>query len=196
MGDLTANTPKGALKVSTDATTASEQPVVHLQEGLPDGRKLVVAGRARGSQIEVTPSAFSVLHGVRSEAQFKAAKAAAGELTWSMIMGQASVDEQVEALRYLHDLGSGSGYVIDRGLVIPDWTSALPPDVRDKAPKGTSFVLDASPTTYASRRQRQSSPGSTTGILALPTASRTRLRPCRPEVPIMVSSPSTPGTCR
>jgi methylmalonyl-CoA mutase cobalamin-binding subunit len=120
----------------------SEQPVVELPDDLPDGRELVAKGRALGAQVAVTPSAFCELHGVRSEAQFKAARAAAGELTWSMIMGQASVDEQVEALRYLHELGTDAGYVIDRGLVIPDWISALPPDVRDRAPKGTSFVLD------------------------------------------------------
>jgi methylmalonyl-CoA mutase cobalamin-binding subunit len=130
------------LEVSTEATRITQSPVIKLPEDLPNGRELVAKGRATGDQVEVVPSAFCELHGVRSEAQFKAAKAAAGELTWSMIMGQASVDEQVEALKYLHELGSGSGYVIDRGLVIPDWTSALPPDVRDKAPKGTSFVLD------------------------------------------------------
>jgi len=120
---------------------AARSDVVELPDGLPRGTQLVAVGRERGARIEVTPSAFSVARGVRSEAQLKAERARAGELTWSMIMGRATVDEQIEALRYLHRRGSESGFVVDRGMVIPDWTSGLPPELRADAPKGTSFVL-------------------------------------------------------
>ncbi len=132
---------KGVQPVSSEASRAVRGDVVELPSGLPSGARLVTMGRERGERIEVTPSAFSVARGVRSEAQLKAKRAKAGELTWSMIMGRATVDEQVDDLRYLHKRGSESGFVIDRGMVIPDWTSGLPPELRADAPKGTSFLL-------------------------------------------------------
>ena len=109
---------------------------------LPKGRDLVAAGMARGRGIQVVPSAFSRHTGFRGEAQLKAARAAAGELAWSMILGQASLDAQVDGLRYLDELGRRTGHVIDRAMAIPDWSSGLPPHLRERAPKGTSFVLD------------------------------------------------------
>jgi hypothetical protein len=117
-------------------------PLVAMPAGLPDGRALAEEGRRLGAATTLGRTPFCELHGVRSEAQFKAAQAEAGELSWCMIMGLSSVDEQVAALRYLHELGQASGFVIHRGLIIPNWVSALPPRLREQAPKGTSFVLD------------------------------------------------------
>ncbi len=127
--------------MSTDTTRAPRGDVVELPIGLPSGSELVAVGRHRGERIEVTPSAFTAVRGVRSEAHLKAERARAGELTWSMIMGRATIDEQVDALRYLDARGAESGFVIDRGMVIPDWTSGLPPALRGDALKGTSFLL-------------------------------------------------------
>lgn len=115
---------------------------LNMPTGLPDGRGLVAEGRRIGEGIETGVSAFCRLHGVRSEAQLRATRAESGDLTWSMIMGLSSVEEQVRGLRYLHRLGRQTGMPIDRGLVIPNWVSGLPPHLRGDAPKGTSFVLD------------------------------------------------------
>lgn len=116
--------------------------MVELPDGLPRGAELVARGRGRGAGIDVTPSAFSEHYCVRSEAHLKAARAAAGELTWSTIAGRASVEEQVETIRYLHARARETGRAIERGMVIPDWTSGLPPELRRDAHKGTSFILD------------------------------------------------------
>jgi methylmalonyl-CoA mutase cobalamin-binding subunit len=113
-----------------------------LPSELPDGRALVTEGQRIGEGIETGTSAYCARYGVRSEALLRAERAEAGELTWSMIMGLSTMEEQVRGLRYLDRLGRRSGMAIDRGLVIPNWLSGLPPELRTAVPKGTSFVLD------------------------------------------------------
>jgi hypothetical protein len=66
---------------------------------------------------------------------------AAGQIEWSMIMGLASLEEQIEGLRFLAGFGERTGVVVDRGLIIPNWVTGLAPRLRENAPKGTSFVL-------------------------------------------------------
>ena len=108
---------------------------------LPRGASLVEDGLALGAGIEAGRSAFCQRRGVSSEVEFKRSRIAAGELQWSMIMGLASLDDQIEALGFLERFGEQTGVVIDRGLVIPNWVTGLPERLRERAPKGTSFVL-------------------------------------------------------
>ncbi len=108
---------------------------------LPYGAALVEEGLSLGGRIEVGRSAFCRRHGVSSEVEFKRSRIAAGELQWSMIMGLASLEEQIEALGFLERFGEQAGVVIDRGLIIPNWVTGLPERLRERAPKGTSFVL-------------------------------------------------------
>lgn len=110
-------------------------------EDVPSGAALVEEGLRLGASIDVGRSAFCRDRGVRSEVEWKRRRMQAGELQWSMIMGLASLDEQLEGLRFLHDFGQRTGVVIDRGLIIPNWVTGLPPRLRERAPKGTSFVL-------------------------------------------------------
>jgi methylmalonyl-CoA mutase cobalamin-binding subunit len=111
------------------------------QEELPSGTDLVEEGIALGATVEAGRCAFCRAHGVRSEVEWKRSRMAAGEVQWSMIMGLASHREQLEGLRFLHEFGERTGVVMDRGLIIPNWVTGLPPRLRERAPKGTSFVL-------------------------------------------------------
>ena len=115
--------------------------VFEQDERLPSGRALLDEGFALGARTPVGKSAFCLDRGVRSEVEWKQQKMAAGELEWSFIMGLASVEEQVEGLRFLHDFGQETGVVMDRGLIIPSWLTGLPERLRERAQKGTSFVL-------------------------------------------------------
>ena len=108
---------------------------------LPTGAALVEEGLALGAGIDAGRSAFCRARGVRSEVDFKRARIAAGELQWSMIMGLASLEEQIEGLEFLHRFGQETGVVMDRGLIIPNWVTGLPERLRERAPRGTSFVL-------------------------------------------------------
>lgn len=108
---------------------------------LPSGAALVEEGLALGAGIQSGVSAFCSAHGVRSEVDYKRSKIGASELQWSMIMGLASLEEQIDGLEFLHRFGQETGVVMDRGLIIPNWVTGLPERLRERAPKGTSFVL-------------------------------------------------------
>jgi methylmalonyl-CoA mutase cobalamin-binding subunit len=108
---------------------------------LPSGASLIEDGLASGARVEAGRSAFCERRGVSSEVEFKRSRIAAGELQWSMIMGLASLEDQIEALGFLQRFGEQTGVVIDRGLIIPNWVTGLPERLRERAPKGTSFVL-------------------------------------------------------
>jgi methylmalonyl-CoA mutase cobalamin-binding subunit len=120
--------------------TVATTPLFDAEE-LPSGAALVEAGLALGATVETGRCAFCRAHGVRSEVEYKRTRIAAGELQWSMIMGLASRAEQAEGIRFLHEFGERTGVVIDRGLIIPNWLTGLPERLRERAPKGTSFVL-------------------------------------------------------
>lgn len=112
-----------------------------ITEKVPDGRELVARGRALGNRVAVGKTAFLQERGVLSEADDKRNKAQTGAISWSMIMGLGSLEAQIEGLKYLHAFGRRTGVKIDRGLVIPSVLTGLPPEMRQKAPQGTSFLL-------------------------------------------------------
>lgn len=121
--------------------SASIEPDLFAGEDLPSGAALVEEGLALGAQTEVGTCLFCRDRGVRSEVEWKRSRMEQGELEWSAIMGLASLEEQVEGLRRLDELGRRHGFVIDRALCIPNWVTGLPDRLRERAPAGTSFVL-------------------------------------------------------
>ena len=108
---------------------------------LPAGLQLLADGLKIGAGGKPGLSLFCRSRGVASEVEWKLRKAAAGEIEWSMIMGLASLPEQIDGLKQLNSRGEATGVVLDRGLVIPNWVTGLPEELRERAPKGTSFVL-------------------------------------------------------
>lgn len=127
--------------------TTPPQPLGELfdAEQVPDGARLLEEGAAMGAGIRAGRSRFCVERSVASEVEWKRSLMANGELEWSMIMGLASLEEQVEGLVRLDEYAQRTGVVIDRGLVIPNWVTGLPERLRERAPRGTSFVLGGTP---------------------------------------------------
>jgi len=113
-----------------------------IPKGIPKGEDVIQEGRNIGKTIEVGVSAFCREKNVRSITDYKQRRAEKGLITWQMIMGLSSVDEQVEALKDIYEWGKETGIEIDIGQIIPDTRMGLPPEMRDKAPKGSSFMLE------------------------------------------------------
>lgn len=111
-------------------------------EPLPAGSALRDEGIRAAHAIVPDRTPFHERYNVPSEVARKTAQAATDRPTWNMIMGLATVDDQVAGLRELEDFGRSTGVVIDRGLVIPNWVTGLPAASRAQAPRGTSFILD------------------------------------------------------
>lgn len=112
------------------------------EKTLPDGHSLLLEGYKSGEKAVVGRSAFMEGKDYISEADYKKEMAEQGKITWSMIMGLSSLDEQLDALKYIHEYGQQYGVVIDRGLIIPNSLTGLPESLRGKCPKGTSFILE------------------------------------------------------
>ena len=113
-----------------------------IPKGLPKGKDVIQEGRNIGKTIEVGVSAFCREKNVRSITDYKQMRAEKGLITWHMIMGLPSVGEQVEALKDIYQWGKETGIEIDIGQIIPDTRMGLPPEMWDKAPKGSSFMLE------------------------------------------------------
>lgn len=131
------------MRWAVEGVTGPPSPTSELfdAEQLPEGTRLLEEGATIGARIRAGRSKFCVARAVASEVEWKRSLMVRGELEWSMIMGLASLEEQVDALVRLDEYAQRTGVVIDRGLVIPNWVTGLPERLRERAPRGTSFVL-------------------------------------------------------
>lgn len=113
-----------------------------IPKDIPKGRDVVAEGRKLGETVELGVSAFCREKNVRSVTDYKQMRAKKGLITWHMIMGLSSLEEQVEATRDIYEWGQKTGVEIDIGQIIPDTRMALPPEMWAQAPRGTSFMLN------------------------------------------------------
>jgi methylmalonyl-CoA mutase cobalamin-binding subunit len=112
-------------------------------DGLPRGSDIVKEGMDIGQTFEVGKSAFMRYRKVRRESDWKRIQARKGHIQWNPIVGLATLDEQVEAVKRLWEWGLERGIEIDRCLHISNMLNGLPPELREKAPKPTSFLLES-----------------------------------------------------
>jgi len=112
-----------------------------LPDDIPDGKDVLAEGIKIGNETKVGASRFCVERGVRSESEWKKQQAEQGNIQWNVEMGLSTPEEQAEALGRLWEWGQESGIVIDRCLSISNMINGVPPGLRAKAPKGTSFEL-------------------------------------------------------
>ena len=114
-----------------------------IPKGIPKGKDVVQEGRNLGKTIELGRTAWCREKGVRCDGDYKQMCAEKGIITWHMALGLSSVEEEVEALKYLYEWGKKTGVVIDRFFPIANMRMGLPQELWDKAPKGTSFILES-----------------------------------------------------
>lgn len=114
-----------------------------IPKDIPNGKEVVQEGRNLGKTIELGRTAFCREKKVRCDGDYKQMCAEKGRITWQMIMGLSSVEEEVKALKYLYEWGKKTGVAIDRCTVIANMRMGLPQGMWDMAPKGTSFMLES-----------------------------------------------------
>jgi len=111
-------------------------------EGLPKGSEIVKDGMKLGDAFAMGESAFMRYRKVRTERDWKRRQADRGNIQWNPIVGLATLDEQVEAVKSLWKWSMERGIEIDRCLHISNMLNGLPPELRQKAPMPTSFLLE------------------------------------------------------
>ena len=114
-----------------------------IPKDLPDGKELVQEGVQIGNTFEAGKGAFRRYRQVNSDNQFKLKQIENGFINYRVELGLSTVQEQVEALKHLWDLGRKKGVEVNLVLSICSLLSGLPPELRSKAPKPTSFVFES-----------------------------------------------------
>lgn len=114
-----------------------------IPKDLPKGKALVREGINIGQTFQVGRSAFLRHRNVRCESDWKLMQAEKGVIQWNPLIGLSTLEEQIEAMKYLWEWGKSKGIEIDRCLQISNMLNGLPPDLRSNAPKSTSFLMES-----------------------------------------------------
>lgn len=108
----------------------------------PDGRELLKEGMAIGASFQAGRSRFIRESEYDTFLDYKKACTAEGRIYFNMLLGLATLDEQVEAIKKVHEFIERTGLVVDAIQTIPSGLVALPREYREKAPSTTSYVTD------------------------------------------------------
>lgn len=104
-----------------------------------DGRTLVKQGIEIGNSFEAPLTWYE---GYRNHMEFKKAYQREGRIYWCLLMGLATMEDEVAAVKKIDEFQKRTGFKLGSLLHIPSGNVALPRAYRENAPKTTSFVLD------------------------------------------------------
>jgi len=113
------------------------KPAGHL-----DGRELLKEGMEMGRSIQSGKSRFIRESGYKSLLEYKKEIRKEGRIYWNILMGLATLEEQVEATKKLYEFSQRTGLIVDSIQPIASGVIALPKEYREKAPSTTSFIMD------------------------------------------------------
>ncbi len=107
-----------------------------------DGRELVREGIKIGKGIAAgTPSFIRESDTYKNHMEYKMDLARQGKIYWNILLGLATLEEQVAAIKELYAFSQRTGLDINCIQMIASGLVALPKEYRDKAPATTSFVM-------------------------------------------------------
>jgi methylmalonyl-CoA mutase cobalamin-binding subunit len=112
-----------------------------LPENLPDGKALVQQGVEIGKTIVAGKSRFLLENGLKSHVEYKKKCMAEGKIVWQIMMGLATVEEEVDAIKKIYAFSLRTGLEMNVLQTIPGPVNALPKEYRDKMPRTTSYEL-------------------------------------------------------
>lgn len=108
----------------------------------PDGMQVLQEGIAMGKALPAVESRFVRETGYKSFLAYKKQLIKEGKIYWNILMGLATVQEQVAAIKKIHEFVQRTGLKVDTIQPICSGRVALPKEYRDKAPKTTSFMME------------------------------------------------------
>ena len=108
-----------------------------------DGREILKEGLEEGKRIVAGKSRFARESGYPSYLEYKKSRMKEGKICWNILMGLATLEEQVEATKALYEFTQRTGLTVDSLQPIPSGLVALPGEYRENAPSTTSFVTEA-----------------------------------------------------
>ena len=122
------------MRESTIDYIRSLKPEPHIH-----GIKLVEEGFKIGSSFEAGKTKYE---GFANHLEYKKSLQKKGEIYWTILLGLATLDDQVEAIKEIYEFQQRTGFRISSMLHIGSGNIAIPKELRDGAPKTTSFMLE------------------------------------------------------
>lgn len=107
-----------------------------------DGRELLKEGIAIGNSFQAGRSRFIRESSYDSFLDYKKDCTANGRMFFNMLLGLATLEEQIEAIKMVSEFAKKTGLTVDAVQMIPSGLVALPTEYREKAPSTTSYVID------------------------------------------------------
>lgn len=104
-----------------------------------DGRELVRKGVEIGNSFEAPLTWYK---GYKNHMEFKKAYQREGKIYWTLLMGLATMEDEIAAVKKIYEFQERTGFKLGSLLHIPSGNVALPKEYRKNAPKTTSFVLE------------------------------------------------------
>lgn len=104
-----------------------------------NGKELVQKGIEIGNSFEAPLTHYK---GFANHMEYKKHLQKNGEIYWTLLMGLATLDEEVEGQKKIYEFMERNGYHLGSLLHIPSGNIALPKEYRKNAPKTTSFMLN------------------------------------------------------
>ena len=104
-----------------------------------DGRELVKRGIEIGNGFEAPLTWYE---GYANHMEFKKACQREGKIYWSLLMGLATMEDELAAVQKIDEFQKRTGFKLGSLLHIPSGNVALPKEYRENAPKTTSFILE------------------------------------------------------
>lgn len=106
------------------------------------GEELLKNGREMGNSITAGKSRFCLERGYDNHVQYRKEMAKNGEVVFILVVGRATLDEQIEALKSIYEFCERLDIEVPIVQNIPSPVVALPKEYRDKAAKTTSYMID------------------------------------------------------
>lgn len=108
----------------------------------PDGHSMLQEGLELGKSISAGKGGFIRSQSkYKNHAEMKRALTKEGKIYWNILLGLATLEEQVEAEKQLYEFSQRTGMQIHSIQSIPSGLVALPAEYREKAPATTSYEM-------------------------------------------------------
>jgi hypothetical protein len=114
-----------------------------LPQNLPDGRQFVKEGMEMGNDLELGKSLFLEKSGYPTYLAYKKACSENNKIVWQILLGLATLDEELDAIKEIYDFSQRTGLQIDTVQAIPSQGICLPKEYREGAPSTTSYMINS-----------------------------------------------------
>ncbi|MBR0456865.1 MAG: hypothetical protein IJJ01_09375 [Firmicutes bacterium] len=113
-----------------------------IPKDLPDWKAAWQEGFDEGKKIPKVVTPFCKEHGVTNEVDYRLQQAAKGKLTWRIIIGLSSLEEEIEGMKAIQQFNEETGLHLDIAHQIPMLLTGTPAKYRENLPKALGYLLD------------------------------------------------------